>query len=69
MVSRIRSLRSLVVIVAALIAPALIFGCRNTANGVAADSRKVVHKTGKGLSKAGKGVEKAGNKVQKAGNQ
>jgi len=34
-------------------------GCRNTANGVRADTKKVLHKTGHGLQKAGKKVENA----------
>jgi len=37
-------------------------GCRNTANGVKADSKKVVHKTGQGIQKAGKKIENVGNK-------
>ena len=35
-------------------------GCRNTANGVRADTKKVLHKTGHGIQKAGKKIENAG---------
>jgi predicted small secreted protein len=35
-------------------------GCRNTANGVRADTKKVLHKTGHGVQKAGKKIENAG---------
>lgn len=39
---------------------ALSAGCRNTANGVRADTKKVLHKTGHGIQKAGKKIENAG---------
>jgi hypothetical protein len=35
-------------------------GCRNTYNGVKADTKNAVHKTGHGVEKAGEKMENAG---------
>jgi hypothetical protein len=42
-----------------LVCPAGL-ACRHTAAGVKTDSKRVLQKTGKGISKAGKKIENAG---------
>ncbi|MBK6697914.1 MAG: entericidin EcnAB [Myxococcales bacterium] len=35
-------------------------GCRNTADGIKADTKRAVEKTGKGVEKVGEKIEKVG---------
>jgi hypothetical protein len=46
---------------------ALSLGCRHTAEGVKADTKRAVEKTGKGIEKAGEKIQKAGEKVENSG--
>ncbi len=46
---------------------ALTLGCRHTAEGVKADTKRAVEKTGKGIEKAGEKIQKVGEKVEDSG--
>lgn len=53
-----------VVLLAGVVATLAVvsLGCRHTADGVKADTKKAVEKTGAGIEKAGEKIENAGKK-------
>ena len=57
--TRMKMRRALAVVTVGAV---LVIGCHNTAQGVKADTRNAVQKTGHGVEKAGQKIENAGKK-------